>query len=50
LLCGGDKRKQQADLNATTPYRILSQRGNPEPKSLSAILKATGLRIAVKPL
>jgi probable addiction module antidote protein len=41
---------EAADLNATTLYRTLSQRGNPELKSLSAILKAMGLRIAVQPL
>ncbi len=39
-----------ADLNATTLYRTLSQRGNPELRSLAAILKAMGLRIAVQPL
>jgi probable addiction module antidote protein len=39
-----------ADLNATTLYRTLSRRGNPELKSLTAILKAMGLRIAVQPL
>ncbi len=41
---------EAADLNATTLYRTLSQRGNPELRSLSAILKAMGLRIAVQPL
>ena len=41
---------EAADLNATTLYRTLSQRGNPELKSLTAILKAMGLRIAVQPL
>jgi probable addiction module antidote protein len=39
-----------ADLNATTLYRTLSQRGNPELRSLTAILKAMGLRISVQPL
>lgn len=39
-----------ADLNATTLYRTLSQRGNPELRSLAAILKTMGLRIAVQPL
>src|SRR5665213_513263 len=38
-----------ANLNATTLYRTLSQRGNPELKSLTAILKAMGLRISVQP-
>ncbi len=41
---------EAADLNATTLYRTLAQRGNPELKSLTAILKAMGLRIAVQPL
>jgi probable addiction module antidote protein len=41
---------QAADLNATTLYRTLSQRGNPELRSLTAILKALGLRLAVQPL
>ncbi len=39
-----------ADLNSTTLYRTLSKSGNPELKSLRAILKAMGLRIAVQPL
>jgi len=39
-----------ANLNATTLYRTLSQRGNPELRSLVAILNAMGLRIAVAPL
>jgi probable addiction module antidote protein len=38
------------DLNATTLYRTLSRKGNPELKSLTAILKAMGMRLAVKPL
>jgi probable addiction module antidote protein len=41
---------EAADLNATTLYRTLSRQGNPELKSLTAILKAMGLRIAVQPL
>jgi probable addiction module antidote protein len=38
------------ELNATTLYRTLSQRGNPELRSLVAILKAMGLRITIQPL
>jgi probable addiction module antidote protein len=38
------------ELDATTLYRTLSQRGNPELRSLAAILKAMGLRITVQPL
>jgi probable addiction module antidote protein len=47
---GVGKVAEAADLNATTLYRTLSWRGNPELKSLTAILKAMGLRIAVQPL
>jgi probable addiction module antidote protein len=39
---------EKADLNPTQLYRTLSSEGNPELKSLSAILKAMGLRIAVE--
>ena len=41
---------EQAELNATTLYRTLSPRGNPELKSLLALLQALGLRLAVQPL
>lgn len=41
---------QQAHLNPTQLYRTLSPKGNPAPSSLSAILKAMGLRLAVQPL
>lgn len=41
---------EATELNATTLYRTLSQRGNPELRSLTAILKAMGLRISVKTL
>lgn len=40
----------EADLNVTTLYRTLSRKGNPELKSLTAILKAMGMRLAVQPL
>ena len=39
-----------AHLNATTLYRTLSAKGNPELKSLNALLGALGLRIAIQPL
>lgn len=39
---------EQANLNPTQLYRTLSQEGNPELRSLSAILKAMGLRLAVE--
>jgi DNA-binding phage protein len=39
---------EKANLNATQLYRTLSENGNPELRSLSAILKAMGLRLAVE--
>jgi probable addiction module antidote protein len=39
---------QKANLNPTQLYRTLSAEGNPELRSLSAILKAMGLRLAVE--
>ncbi len=47
---GVPKLAEQADLNAKTLYRTLSARGNPEVKSLMAILKAMGLRLAIEPI
>jgi probable addiction module antidote protein len=38
----------KANLNPTQLYRTLSAEGNPELRSLSAILKAMGLRLAVQ--
>jgi probable addiction module antidote protein len=39
---------EKANLNPTQLYRTLSEEGNPELRSLSAILKAMGLRLAVE--
>jgi putative addiction module killer protein/probable addiction module antidote protein len=39
---------ENANLNPTQLYRTLSEQGNPELRSLSAILKAMGLRLAVQ--
>lgn len=39
---------KEAELNATQLYRTLSSQGNPELRSLSAVLKALGLRLAVQ--
>lgn len=47
---GVSKLAEQAELNATTLYRTLSPKGNPELKSLTALLKAMGMRLAVQPL
>jgi len=41
---------QQAHLNPTQLYRTLSPKGNPALSSLTAILKAMGLRLAVQPI
>jgi len=41
---------RQAEVNAHTLYRTLSEQGNPELKTLSAILRAMGMRLAVQPL
>jgi probable addiction module antidote protein len=39
---------EKASLNPTQLYRTLSGQGNPELRSLSAILKAMGLRLAIE--
>ena len=39
---------EKTNLNSTQLYRTLSEEGNPELRSLSAILKAMGLRLAVE--
>jgi probable addiction module antidote protein len=41
---------ETAKLNPTQLYRTLSAEGNPELRSLSAILKVMGLRLAVQPV
>lgn len=41
---------EHAHLNPTQLYRTLSPQGNPALSSLTAILKALGLRLAVQPL
>jgi probable addiction module antidote protein len=38
------------DLNPTQLYRTLSDKGNPELRSLIALLRTMGLRLAVQPL
>jgi probable addiction module antidote protein len=45
---GTSKVAAEADLNPTQLYRTLSPTGNPTFSSLSAILKAMGLRLAVE--
>ena len=40
---------EKAQLSRESLYRMLSKRGNPEIKSLFALLNAMGLRLAVEP-
>ena len=49
--CGGVPAvAEKAELNATQLYRTLSAEGNPELRSLTAVLKALGMRLAVQPI
>lgn len=41
---------RKAKLTREAAYRMLSKSGNPELRSLTAVLAATGLRISVKPI
>lgn len=41
---------RRAKLTREATYKMLSKAGNPELRSLNALLKATGLRIAVRPI
>ncbi|WP_213804662.1 addiction module antidote protein [Granulicella sp. dw_53] len=41
---------EKAELNPTQLYRTLSAEGNPALSSLTAVLKAMGLRLAVHPV
>ena len=43
------KVAEEAELNANTLYRTLSPTGNPELRSLTKVLGALGLRIAIEP-
>ena len=47
---GVSKLAKNAELNATTLYRTLSAKGNPELRSLTALLRAMGMQLAVKPV
>lgn len=47
---GVPKLAQTTDLNVTLLYRTLSARGNPELRSWRALLKAMGMRLAVRPV
>ncbi len=45
---GGIARRAKLTREAT--YKMLSKSGNPELRSLNAVLRATGLRIGVRPI
>lgn len=47
---GVQKLASQAKLNANTLYRTLSPKGNPELRSLRAVLRAMGMQLTVRPL
>ena len=47
---GAQKLAAKANLNANTLYRTLSPKGNPELKSLRAVLRAMGMQLTVRPL
>lgn len=44
------KIARKANLTREATYKMLSKAGNPELRSLTALLAATGLRLAVKPV
>lgn len=47
---GVQKLAASAKLNPTSLYRTLSPRGNPELRSMNALLKAMGMRLSVTPM
>ncbi len=47
---GVTKLASKSKLNPNTLYRTLSRRGNPELKSLKALLNAMGMQLTVRPL
>jgi len=49
--CGGIQAlAAKAHLNPTSLYRTLSAQGNPELRSMRAVLRALGLRLSVEPI
>ena len=44
---GMTKLAEQAKLNRENLYRMLSEKGNPELRSLGAVLEALGFRLAI---
>jgi len=49
-LGGVPKLAEEAELNVNTLYRTLSPKGNPELKSLRALLRAMGMQLTVRPV
>jgi len=47
---GVEKVAERAQLNGKSLYRTLSPQGNPQVSTLSAILRAMGMRLAVQPI
>jgi probable addiction module antidote protein len=47
---GVSKLASKSKLNPNTLYRTLSSKGNPELKSLRALLRAMGMQLSVRPL
>lgn len=47
---GVQKLAAVAKLNSTSLYRTLSPAGNPELRSIKALLKAMGMRLSVQPI
>jgi probable addiction module antidote protein len=47
---GGPKLVEKVELSAPSFYRTLCRRGNPELKSVAALLRAMGIRLALQPL
>ena len=47
---GGPKLVEQVELNAPSLYRTLCRRGNPELRSVAALLKAMGICLILQPL
>jgi len=46
----GSPKSRKARLTREATYRMLSGSGNPELRSLTSVLRATGLRISLKPI
>ena len=46
---GVSRLADKAELNVTALYRTLSRKGNPELKTLVALLKTMGMRLAIVP-